>query len=125
VGTGLVDALSKSANLITPNIFRELVCLTREKSAENLESIWGSRNVTKPNRNCLILAAKTLLAEFSRKPPAGSAWQPTVDDLWQLCKPRGTGAQWKGTVVTAGQPSDPYLTTDYDRKTLTLPRPRP
>lgn len=74
---GLADALSKSSNVVTPDIFPELVRLTLEKSAENLELIWGSRNVSKPERNLLILAAKTLLTEISRKPPAGSTWQPT------------------------------------------------
>jgi hypothetical protein len=27
---------------------------------------------------------------------------------------------WKDTAVTPGQPSDPYLMTNYDRKSLTL-----
>jgi hypothetical protein len=35
-------------------------------------------------------------------------------------KPRGTGGPWKDTPIKAGQASDPYLMTAYDKKTLTL-----
>ena len=47
-------------------------------------------------------------------------WVGAVDDLWQFGKPRGTGGPWKDTPVRNGQPSDPYLMTGFDRKTLTL-----
>jgi len=47
-------------------------------------------------------------------------WFGDVDDLWRLGKPRGRGGPWSDTAVEAGQPSDPYLMTGYDRKTLTL-----
>jgi hypothetical protein len=47
-------------------------------------------------------------------------WVGAVDDLWQLGKPRGTGGPWHETPVKAGEPSDPYLCTAYDRKRLTI-----
>jgi hypothetical protein len=47
-------------------------------------------------------------------------WFGSVDDLWKLGKPIGRGGPWKDTPVVAGQPSDPYLMTGYDKKTLTL-----
>lgn len=47
-------------------------------------------------------------------------WLGVVDDLWQLGKPQGEGGPWKDTPVRASVPSDPYLLTGYDRKTLTL-----
>lgn len=47
-------------------------------------------------------------------------WFGGIDDLWQLGKPVGHGGPWKDLAVKAGEPSDPYLTTGYDRKTLTL-----
>lgn len=47
-------------------------------------------------------------------------WLGVADDLWKLGKPRGEGGPWQNTTVTAGQPSDPYLMTGYDRKHLTL-----
>ncbi len=47
-------------------------------------------------------------------------WVGAVDDLWKLGKAVGVGGPWKDTAVVASQPSDPYLLTGYDRKTLTL-----
>ena len=47
-------------------------------------------------------------------------WFGDVDDLWQLGKPRGQGGPWKNSSVQSGQPSDPYLMTGYDHKTLEL-----
>ena len=47
-------------------------------------------------------------------------WVGAVDDLWKLGKPKGHGGPWKDTSVRAGEPSDPYLMTGYDRKSLTL-----
>jgi hypothetical protein len=47
-------------------------------------------------------------------------WFGGIDDLWKLGKPVGQGGPWKDSAVKAGQPSDPYLMTGYDRKTLTL-----
>ncbi len=49
-----------------------------------------------------------------------SVWVGAIDDLWQLGKPRGHGGPWLKTQVTAQTPSDPYLFTGYDQKTLTL-----
>jgi len=47
-------------------------------------------------------------------------WAGAIDDIWKLGKPRGQGGPWKNTAVTAGQVSDPYLMTAYDKKSLTL-----
>lgn len=47
-------------------------------------------------------------------------WAGAVDDLWSLGKPVGHGGPWLDTKVKAGVPSDPYLMTGYDKKTLTL-----
>lgn len=47
-------------------------------------------------------------------------WAGVVDDLWMLGKPRGIGGPWNGTAVEAGVPSDPYLMTAYDRKSVEL-----
>ena len=49
-----------------------------------------------------------------------AVWVGTADDLWQLGKPRGFGGPWKNSDVAAGKPSDPYLMTGYDKKTLVL-----
>ncbi len=47
-------------------------------------------------------------------------WFGDVDDLWKLGKPRGKGGPWLETDVTEDEPSEPYLMTGYDQKTLTL-----
>ena len=47
-------------------------------------------------------------------------WLGAIDDIWELGKPVGNGGPWKNTAVTANTPSDPYLMTGYDKKTLTL-----
>ncbi|HRQ90350.1 MAG TPA: hypothetical protein PLA50_16240, partial [Bacteroidia bacterium] len=47
-------------------------------------------------------------------------WVGTIDDLWDLGKPVGSGGPWKDTVVKAGEASDAYLMTGYDEKELTL-----
>lgn len=49
-----------------------------------------------------------------------AVWVGVVDDLWKLGKPVGRGGPWKDTPVRAGIPSDPYLMTGYDWKTLFL-----
>jgi hypothetical protein len=52
-------------------------------------------------------------------------WLGNVEDLWKLGPPRGEGGPWRDTAVRADQPSDPYLMTGYDRKTLRLSHDRP
>ncbi|MBN1488340.1 MAG: hypothetical protein JXA69_00355 [Phycisphaerae bacterium] len=49
-----------------------------------------------------------------------SLWFGSVDDLWQLGKPRGHGGPWQDTAVSADAPSEPYLMRGYDRKVLTI-----
>jgi hypothetical protein len=52
---------------------------------------------------------------------SGSAiWAGVIDDLWSFGKPVGIGGPWKDTVAKAGEPSEPYLMTGYDKKRLTL-----
>ena len=47
-------------------------------------------------------------------------WFGAVDDIWKLGKPVGSGGPWKNARVIAEEPSDPYLMTGYDKKTLKL-----
>ena len=47
-------------------------------------------------------------------------WFGAIDDLWKMGQPRGIGGPWLDTAVKANTPSDPYLLTGYDKKTLTL-----
>ena len=47
-------------------------------------------------------------------------WFGDFDDIWKLGKPRGVGGPWRDTAVTAGEASDPYLMTGYDRKRVQI-----
>lgn len=47
-------------------------------------------------------------------------WVGVIDDLWLLGKPRGVGGPWNSAWVKTGVPSDPYLMTGYDRKSVAL-----
>ncbi|CAN5916749.1 hypothetical protein BH11VER1_BH11VER1_22050 [soil metagenome] len=49
-----------------------------------------------------------------------SLWFGKTDDLWRFGKPVGYGGPWISTQVTANEASDPYLMTNFDKKTLTL-----
>jgi hypothetical protein len=49
-----------------------------------------------------------------------AVWVGALDDLWQFGKPRGAGGPWKDAAVKAHQPSDAYLMTGYDRKSVVL-----
>jgi hypothetical protein len=52
-------------------------------------------------------------------------WLGNVEDLWKLGPPRGEGGPWRDSAVTAGEPSDPYLMTGYDRKAVQFSHNRP
>ena len=49
-----------------------------------------------------------------------AVWVGAIDDLWSLGAPRGQGGPWLRTQVKAGQPSDPYLMSGYDQKTVRI-----
>lgn len=67
------------------------------------------------------LDAKTTGSHIIRSADGEAAiWAGVVDDMWKLGKPRGQGGPWKDSAVKAGVPSDPYLMTAYDQKSVTL-----
>jgi hypothetical protein len=49
-----------------------------------------------------------------------AVWTGVIDDLWKLGKPRGRGGPWKDSSVKANLPSDAYLMTAYDKKSMVL-----
>ena len=106
-----------------------------ELPAENAGGIAKVRAVTTHNRRIHDYATwrglflmTGLAADASANNPhvirsadgQAAVWAGVVDDLWRLGKPVGVGGPWKDTAVVAGVPSDPYLLTGYDRKSLTL-----
>lgn len=52
-------------------------------------------------------------------------WLGSVDDLWRMGEPRGTGGPWKDSAVEALTPSDPYLMKGYGYKELNLSHASP
>lgn len=53
------------------------------------------------------------------QPQSGLLFQ-NVDDLWDYGKPTGWGAVWMDDPVKAGEVSQPFLMTGFDKKTLHL-----
>lgn len=47
-------------------------------------------------------------------------WFGNVDDLWKMGAPKGEGGPCYNTQMKANEPSDPYLMTGYDNKTVTF-----
>lgn len=62
--------------------------------------------------------------ELDRNPLAGQPqaglWFGKTDDLWSFGVPKGFGGVWYQTLVDAGEESDPYLMTGFDKKSLHL-----
>jgi len=52
--------------------------------------------------------------------PQTGLWFGSIDDLWSMGKPTGWGGPWWDTKVQGGKPSDPFLMTGFDKKTLHL-----
>ncbi len=52
--------------------------------------------------------------------PQSGFWFGDIDDLWNMGKPTGWGGPWWDTQVEAGEPSDPFLMTGFDKKVLHL-----
>jgi hypothetical protein len=52
--------------------------------------------------------------------PQSGIWFGKTDDLWRFGKPKGWGGPWRGARVKAGEVSDPFLMTGFDRKVLHL-----
>lgn len=106
-----------------------------ELPAENAGGAAGLRPIATHNRHIRDYASYRGLLVLSGLRPdlagddphvirsqdgACALWVGNVEDLWALGKPRGVGGPWRNSPVRAGHPSDPYLMTGYDRKTLTL-----
>lgn len=57
--------------------------------------------------------------------PQSGIWFGKTDDLWKLGKPKGWGGPWWEDAVRAGEPSDPYLMTGFDKKVIHLSHDAP
>ncbi len=52
--------------------------------------------------------------------PQSGFWFGNIDDLWSMGKPSGWGGPWWETPVNAGDVSDPFLMTGFDKKVVHL-----
>lgn len=52
--------------------------------------------------------------------PQSGLWWGNIDDLWGMGKPAGWGAVWTKENTKAGQVSDPFLMTGFDKKSVSL-----
>ena len=50
--------------------------------------------------------------------PQSGIWFGKTDDLWSFGKPKGWGGPWRRAAIQAGQASDPFLMTGFDKKVL-------
>lgn len=105
-----------------------------ELPAENASGAIKMRPITTHNRRIKDYASYRgllVMSGMDGAAPAGEhvvrsadgkavLWVGAVDDLWKFGKPRGVGGPWKNTVVAKGKPSDAYLATGYDRKSIEL-----
>jgi len=57
--------------------------------------------------------------------PQSGIWFGKTDDLWSFGKPKGWGGPWRAAQVRAGEPSDPFLMTGFERKVLHLKADKP
>lgn len=57
--------------------------------------------------------------------PQSGIWFGKTDDLWRMGKPSGWGGVWRKTAVKAGEVSEPFLMTGFDRKVLHLMTDKP
>jgi hypothetical protein len=57
---------------------------------------------------------------FADRELNAALWFGGIDDLWKLGKPVGRGGPWLDTKVEPDVPSDPYLMTGYDQKSISM-----
>ena len=75
-------------------------------------------------RGLLVLAGTKLDAlpdgHYFRANGGPGLWFGAIDDLYALGAPNGEGGPWKDTVVAAGVASDPYIMTNFGKKSVSL-----
>lgn len=85
--------------------------------------IWGIRPICShlrvvPDfcywRGLFVMASDQI--DHDQGQPQSGLWFGNIDDLWQMGKPAGWGGPWWDTPVKAGETSDPFLMTGFDKK---------
>lgn len=67
-------------------------------------------NQTTPNQDANLYVGQ----------PQSGLWFGKTDDLWSWGKPMGWGGPWRRKALKAGEPSEPFLMTGFERKMLHL-----
>jgi len=94
-------------------------------------SLWGVKPVSQhlrmiPDftswRGFLVLGGNQVSSIFDNNLVTGQSqsglWFGKTDDLWNFGKPKGWGGPWRDSNITNNVPSDPYLMTGFDHKTV-------
>ena len=80
-------------------------------------------------RGLLALAGNENTANGDANPvggqPQAGIWFGKTDDLWRWGKARGWGGPWRSKAVKAGEVSDPFLMTGFDKKMVHLKSDKP
>ncbi|MCL5280683.1 MAG: hypothetical protein M1376_12345 [Planctomycetes bacterium] len=69
-------------------------------------------------RGMFVLASDQI--DHDQGQPQSGLWFGNIDDLWRMGKPAGWGGPWWNTPVKAGEVSDPFLMTGFDKKVVHL-----
>ncbi|MEN6578663.1 MAG: hypothetical protein ABFD90_20120 [Phycisphaerales bacterium] len=69
-------------------------------------------------RGLFVMASDQI--DHDQGQPQSGLWFGNLDDLWRMGKPAGWGGPWWNTPVTAGEVSDPFLMTGFDKKVVHL-----
>jgi len=67
-------------------------------------------------RGLFVMASDQI--DHDQGQPQSGLWFGKIDDLWRMGKPAGWGGPWWNTPVRAGEVSDPFLMTGFDKKVV-------
>ena len=67
-------------------------------------------------RGLFVMASDQI--DHDQGQPQSGLWFGNIDDLWRMGKPTGWGGPWWNTPVKAGEASDPFLMTGFDKKVV-------
>ncbi len=67
-------------------------------------------------RGLFVMASDQI--DHDQGQPQSGLWFGNIDDLWRMGKPTGWGGPWWNTPVNAGEASDPFLMTGFDKKVV-------
>lgn len=67
-------------------------------------------------RGLFVMASDQI--DHDQGQPQSGLWFGNIDALWRMGKPAGWGGPWWSTPVKAGETSDPFLMTGFDKKVV-------